>query len=107
MSEHTPGPWPFQTVRTSCGICHKIGLFPWKKGKLNSACIYVDYPGNGPAEHELLANAYLMAAAPDLLAALQELVARANDSDDAQYGTLSASFVRDVANTAIAKATKP
>jgi len=78
MSEikHTLGPWTLETVRTSVGVCFKVGPFPWKQGKLNHACIYADYPSS--AEHaECLANARLIAAAPDLLEALQELVAEA------------------------------
>jgi hypothetical protein len=69
--KHTPGPWTLETVRTSMGICHKIGPFPWKDGKQNSACIYVDYPGNGEIEAELLANARVMRSSPELLEALE------------------------------------
>ena len=72
MNKHTPGPWTLETVQTSCGICHKIGPFPWKDGKQNHACIYADYPGTGPIEKELLANARLIAAAPDLLEACEK-----------------------------------
>lgn len=68
--KHTPGPWTLETVTTQCGICHKVGPFPWKHGKQNHACIYADYPSDGPIEYELLANARLIAAAPDLLEAL-------------------------------------
>jgi DNA-binding GntR family transcriptional regulator len=53
------------------------------------------------------ANARLIAAAPELLEALQKLVEKADDSDDAQYGTLSTSFVRDLARAAIKKAETP
>jgi len=54
---------------------------------------------------EVAANARLIAAAPDLLDALQALCEYAETSDDCQYGTLSTKFVRDVALPAIAKAT--
>lgn len=70
---HTPGPWTLDTVRTSSGLCHKIGPFPWKPNKDNHACIYVDYPshdGSAARDQELLANARLIAASPDLLKAL-------------------------------------
>lgn len=77
-SKHTPGPWTIQTVRTSSGICHKVGPFPWKEGLMNHACIYADYPGQGAAEAELLANANLIAAAPDLIEALRGVVAVAD-----------------------------
>jgi hypothetical protein len=65
--KHTKGPWSLETVKTSDGLCHKIGPFPWKDDRQNHACIYVKYPGAGPIEEELLANARLIAAAPDLL----------------------------------------
>jgi ribosomal protein L11 len=45
-----------------------------------------------------------LAAAPDLLEALQKLEEASDDSDGCQYGTLSTSFVRDIARAAIAKA---
>ncbi len=70
-AEHTPGPWLLETAPTSCGICHKIGPFPWRGGKQNHACIYVDHPGTGAETQELEANARLIAAAPDLLAAIK------------------------------------
>lgn len=70
-ASHTPGPWTMETVRTSAGVCFKVGPFPWKEGKLNHACIYADYPSS--REHaECEANARLIAAAPDLLEALLE-----------------------------------
>ena len=74
MSGHTKGPWKLETVKTSSGFCHKIGPFPWKVGRDNHACIYVDYPNGavGPVELELKANAHLMAAAPKMLEALHE-----------------------------------
>jgi hypothetical protein len=75
MSEikHTPGPWTLETVTTSVGICHKIGPFPPKNQseKLRHACLYADYPStSNPVDQELLANARLIAAAPELLEAL-------------------------------------
>jgi len=78
---HTTGPWTLETVKTQVGVCHKIGPFPGTCGReMGHACIYVDgihsFPGpHGPKEEELLANARLMTAAPDLLAALQRCLA--------------------------------
>jgi len=45
MSERkwTPGPWRLETVKTSCGICHKIGPFPGSPGHKHNAYVYVDY----------------------------------------------------------------
>lgn len=74
---HTPGPWKLETVQTTSGICHKIGPFPWKEGKQNHACIYVDYPNHnncGQFEDELTANARLIAAAPRYHAAAEEML---------------------------------
>lgn len=71
--KHTPGPWPLETVKTSVGICHKIGQFPAPHSHrpITCACVYNDgYPDpNRPGtwNPELWANARLMAAAPELL----------------------------------------
>ena len=77
-AQHTPGPWTMQTVPTSCGICFKVGPFPYKNGQLIHACIYADYPG--PAAHkEAEANAVLIAAAPELLSAARRALAECVD----------------------------
>ncbi len=79
MTSFTPGPWTMETVRTSCGVCFKVGPFPWKNGKLNHACIYADYPSPGGPEYKTaVANAQLIAAAPDLFF---QLLAAANYID--------------------------
>lgn len=59
-----------QTVRTSSGLCHKVGPFPGKRegDPARHACLYADYPSvDNPSDDELAANARLIAAAPDLL----------------------------------------
>ena len=71
----TPGPWAMETVRTSCGTCHRIGPFPrpaYASKPEGWACVYDDYPP-GVGSPDLLANSRLMAAAPDLYAALEEV----------------------------------
>ena len=78
MNKHTPGPWTLETVRTQSGICHKIGPFPPKTHHVHSlprhACLYADYPSSSdPADQELEANARLIAAAPDMLEALDNI----------------------------------
>ena len=73
----TPGPWKMETVRTSCGTCHRIGPFPrpnYTSKEEGWACVYDDYPP-GIGSPDLLSNARLIAAAPDLARAL--LAARA------------------------------
>ncbi|MEB2544308.1 hypothetical protein [Burkholderia cenocepacia] len=86
MSEikHTPGPWILETVPTSAGSCHKIGLFPGAGHRPHTyACVYADgiRPGIDdalPAAIELAANARLMAASPDMALALELLAAEAD-----------------------------
>ena len=72
-AQHTPGPWGMETKRTSCGVCHQIGPWPhkWRAGEAMSACIYDDYPSPPEGTDTMLANARLIAAAPDLLEALK------------------------------------
>ena len=77
MKKHTPGPWKLETAKTSCGICHKIGPFPFRPDRISHACVYVDaasHDGSSPVDQELLANARLIAAAPELLAALEAMM---------------------------------
>ena len=102
--QHTPGPWVIETVPTSVGICHKIGPFPPRRPDdvtPRSACLYADYPSvHNPADNELYANARLIAAAPDLLKALELLV-----DNPYRDGTESDDRLRLIARAAIAKAT--
>lgn len=73
-AKHTPGPWALSTVRTQVGWCHKVGPFPSRRGE-SHACVYEDGISNSPpVDSELLANARLIAAAPELLEVLRALV---------------------------------
>lgn len=102
MSKHTPGPWVLDTIPTSVGICHRIGPFPPRRPddvKVRHACLYADYPSaSNPADEELEANARLIAAAPELLEALQVCIEQIT-------ALCSADDVPDQARAAIAKAT--
>lgn len=102
---HTRGPWTLETVPTSIGICHKIGPFPGSCGReVGHACVYVDGIGRrGNAVDELLANAKLIAAAPDLLDACRAWISwlECGDEDEPDLEQQLAQLMRD----AIAKAT--
>lgn len=72
-AKHTPGPWFANQVPTSAGSAYSIAAAGVLKG---CAWIYADGIRKGiddeiPRAVELAANARLMAAAPDLLAALR------------------------------------
>ena len=62
MSEHTPGPWD---------VFGKKSRFPGIESRIGSLVVYGtsedDMGVRGDTQEEALANAYLMAAAPDLL----------------------------------------
>ena len=72
-NKHTQGPWTLETVDTSIGTCHKIGPFPSNGARSETyACVYADNIrkhdyGHSKNGDELLANAHLIAAAPELL----------------------------------------
>ena len=76
MSKHTPGPWVLKETKHDIVISDwcvvagddRIGLFPYKR-------IYSDDRSQSGLVicHERMANAKLIAAAPELLEALQAL----------------------------------
>ncbi len=100
MSKHTPGPWTLETVPTSVGICHKIGPFPSTSvEKEGYACVYADnvWPGEGGRDKigaELLANAHLIAAAPDLLEVLENLENDAGQIPDHAWALIQAAIAK-------------
>jgi hypothetical protein len=98
-TQHTPGPW-------------KVGQH---LGSLSSFCVHMDAGDKGRGSEiveavcgldtdQRLANARLIAAAPDLLEALQEMVSIVAIHQDAT-NTKFAWAEMEVANAAIAKAT--
>ncbi|MFV1798209.1 hypothetical protein [Phaeobacter sp. Ay1a-4a] len=63
----TRTPWRMSTVKTSCGVCHKIGPFKYNNGKETDACVYEDYPWTTPSKmSEPEANARRIARVPQL-----------------------------------------
>ena len=92
MSKHTPGPWPSNEYTTSVFVplkaidCERIGF----------SIGFV----NGHREKEAAANARLIAAAPDLLSALNAMLTHMGmDEDEWNRPTFNQ------ARAAIAKAT--
>jgi len=80
---------------------------PWKscKSHYGKGYRYVQLGEEDYTTTEMLPDdAYLVAAAPELYEALEELCRYAEDSDGCQYGTLSTKLVKDIAKAALAKA---
>lgn len=73
---HTPGPWTMRTVSTSAGVCHRVYPEAWGDPPSHGAiCLYDDQTSLNPhPDGEQIANARLIAAAPEMLEALEELV---------------------------------
>ena len=71
---HTPGPWRLETVKTQVGVCHKIGELG-SSTKLNHACLYDDCYSDKLRDLQLLADAHLIVAAPELLEACKSILA--------------------------------
>lgn len=100
MSEtkHTPGPWEARTFLVMGG-----------RGKRDRICHVGTSTSLGPSRSdETVANACLVAAAPDLLAALIAIEARHDEEDRAEAeGDFTTAWLalREQARAAIAKAT--
>ena len=98
---HTPGPWTLETVKTSSGLCHKVGPFPYRRDRQAHACVYVDHPNGSQFDQELEANARLISAAPELLEALEDALTQLEDYEEAISGE---KYNSPLINAAIAKA---
>lgn len=97
--KHTPGPWQFDEIATTCGRAFRIGAGEMLKAGKGCCIIYDDYHGN--PENERKANARLIAAAPELYEALKAVYAwQESDGDDED----EAEAARGKVITAIAKA---
>lgn len=94
---HTPGPWAALSHGVIVGGVTR-GTWPSSRQDALASVYRVDIDNQGSQ----LSNAQLMAAAPDLLAALQVIVAL-DDGDNAELWDFDAEF--SAARAAIAKAT--
>jgi hypothetical protein len=100
MSEPTPGPWTIEEYGDEDAPALVI-----HKDSETRVC-FIATPGlrGDPARSE--ANARLIAAAPDLLAALEQIAVVCTDNMDRSCDhRMALDFVRQVANDAFAKAT--
>lgn len=97
MAKHTPGPWVYCT-RLSGSENHKGYYIKSKKFVLAFEVIPVDSDGK-----EGKANARLIAAAPDMLAALERIEEAAGSVESDE--TLSTAWIRNVCLEAIRQAT--
>lgn len=101
MSKHTPGPWRIRTEKVPNGYRTNIEvdclLIATCNGSTNAMWDFV------PGAREGLANAQLIAAAPDLLDALLEVDATIQTNDVDKY---SLEPLRELVKAAIAKATR-
>jgi len=92
MSGHTKGPWEV-SIRTGCFGVFRAGKTPnCMSGAHDTAIVYQDGRGerfNGTGycvlTDEQIANAHLLAAAPDLLKACEEAAALLNRIADTDY----------------------
>ena len=100
MTEHTPGPWFADNLE--CVFTGREG-----DGLLICNARNSTVPKqNRPTRQQAEANARLIAAAPDLLAALEGLDKHYREKISVFDGMLSAAHPLEVARAAIAKATQ-
>ena len=105
MSDFTPGPWLLRTTPTSAGLCHIVSAADWR-----GAFIYGDGLRKGiddalPKAQELAANARLIAAAPELLEALQRIEEYWNQDQNETAMADACWHAINTARAAIARAT--
>lgn len=79
MSEHTPGPW---TIKFGLNVMGKDVRYPSQERLVANAGGHANNIWNEQVTAENEANAHLIAAAPDLLEALREMVDRFESCDD-------------------------
>lgn len=107
MSAHTPGPWAIRTDLNFTPGGSNVIVAPADGGNsvVVAECWTVGpYTGSAVNEPEGLANAHLIAAAPEMLAALKDAYAYINLKGSGQRPVQDIGEVLDVLGSAIAKA---
>lgn len=97
-TKHTPGPW----VSVGAWVEHPDDNIP-DICTCNPEDMGQSYLPR--SDQEILANARLIAAAPDMLQAIEELLILCDESDGSQYGTISTKYIRLVFKDIVARAT--
>lgn len=98
MSAHTPSPWEAKCAKDGCGDIGIVG-----DCGVVAECFHDIRKFGENAHSECLANARLIAAAPELLEALKSIVTSLSDNDD--EGMIEHSEQIIAARAAISKAT--
>ena len=101
MSEHTSGPWRILDTQIDPNNVPRVVA---ARGGIAVMCVDRAMGDKGPSEKEM-ANARLIAAAPDLLAALSDALACLDESALSRTLTVRELMARSNARIAIAKAT--
>ena len=70
--------WKLETVRTSVGVCHKIGPLG-SSTQIKFACLYDDCHAAVPRDIQLFEDALLIAAAPETKRQRDELLEALKD----------------------------
>lgn len=97
---HTPGPWGYGSTGNICSVYPVTAKgTPLNRGDTEDVCQI-----SKMTEYDWKANARLIAAAPDLLAALVEVTDRFEAAPGAVYATDSDRLVIKQARAAMAKA---
>lgn len=81
--KHTPGPWNLGAKRSGGGL--PIAIDIWSNAPMKGIAVVQECRTHGMSSEELLANARLVAAAPEILTALKSILAGIMDCDD-PYG---------------------
>ena len=108
---HTPGPWVAKTITDPDTNCLNIAVGTPPKDYLDNfdTVVCLDIRGNGRFNKEIRevaeANAHLIAAAPELLKTLIDLVPYIKECEQlGQIHPIQAQAIREVVTTALAKA---